>query len=76
MRKEQRRLVRRKASLEGLPSVLVICEGRETEPNYVEGLRDYQRVDQLKAELRANGASAPDIDMPALVEQFRRMQRS
>jgi hypothetical protein len=38
MRKEQRRLVRRKASLEGLPSMLIVCEGRETEPNYIRGL--------------------------------------
>ena len=44
MRKEQRRLARRKASLEGLPSILVICEGRETEPNYIDGLRDHLRV--------------------------------
>lgn len=44
MRKEQRRLARRKASLEGLPSILVVCEGRETEPNYIDGLRDHLRI--------------------------------
>ena len=44
MRKEQRRLARRKASLEGLPSVLIVCEGRETEPNYIDGLREHLRI--------------------------------
>ncbi len=44
IRKEQRRLARRKASLEGLPSILVVCEGRETEPNYIDGLRDHLRI--------------------------------
>jgi hypothetical protein len=44
MRKEQRRLARRKASRAGIPSVLIVCEGRETEPNYIDGLRDHLRV--------------------------------
>jgi len=44
MRKEQRRLARQKASREGLPAILVLCEGRETEPNYIDGLRDHLRI--------------------------------
>jgi len=44
MRKEQRRLARRKAFRGGLPSALIVCEGRETEPNYIDGLRDHLRV--------------------------------
>ena len=44
MRKEQRRLARQKASREGLPAILIVCEGRETEPNYIDGLRDHLRV--------------------------------
>ena len=44
MRKEQRRLDRKKASRQGLPAVLIICEGRETEPNYIDGLRDFLRI--------------------------------
>ncbi len=31
MRKQQRRLERRKASREGLPALLIVCEGRETD---------------------------------------------
>ncbi len=44
MRKEQRRLARQKASRDGLPAILVVCEGRETEPNYIDGLRDHLRI--------------------------------
>ncbi|MGH8211134.1 MAG: RloB family protein [Steroidobacteraceae bacterium] len=44
MRKEQRRLERRKASREGLPALLIVCEGREAEPNYIDGLRDFLRI--------------------------------
>ncbi|MHB1951436.1 MAG: RloB family protein [Acidiferrobacteraceae bacterium] len=44
MHKERRRLARRRASLEGLPSILVVCEGRQTEPNYVDGLREHLRI--------------------------------
>lgn len=44
MRKEQRRLARQKASREGLPAVLIVCEGRETEPNYILGLCEHLGV--------------------------------
>jgi hypothetical protein len=44
MRKEQRRLARQKASREGMPSVLIVCEGRQTEPNYIAGLCAAKRV--------------------------------
>ncbi len=46
MRKEQRKLARRKGALEGLPSVLIVCEGRETEPNYIEGLCEHLGVNR------------------------------
>jgi hypothetical protein len=38
--------------------------------------RACQRAEQLKTELKANGAATPDTDMHLLVTQFRRMQRS
>ncbi len=51
MRKEQRRLQRRRASREGLPAVLIVCEGRETEPNYIEGLMEHLRVNPAAARI-------------------------
>src|SRR5881394_3586037 len=44
MRKEQRKLARRKAWRQGLPAVLVVCEGRQTEPNYILGLCQHLHV--------------------------------
>ena len=59
MRKEQRRLARRKASLEGLPSMLVVCEGRETEPNYIDGLREHLRINAAAVHIE-HGDSVTD----------------
>jgi hypothetical protein len=44
MRKEQRKLARHKGALKGLSAVLIVCEGRETEPNYIEGLVNHLGV--------------------------------
>lgn len=59
MRKEQRRLTRQKASREGLPSILIVCEGRETEPNYIAGLCDAKRVNLAAVKIQP-GDSATD----------------
>ena len=40
LRRISRRLARKKASRAGLPAIFVVCEGRETEPNYVLGSCD------------------------------------
>lgn len=44
MRREQRRIDRRRASRKGLPSLLIVCEGRETEANYIAGLCEHLNV--------------------------------
>jgi hypothetical protein len=33
-----RRLARKKATRAGLPAILIVCEGKQTEPNYLRGL--------------------------------------
>lgn len=38
MRREAHKVARRKATRQGLSSILIVCEGRETEPNYIRGL--------------------------------------
>lgn len=37
-RRKSRQLERRKSTRAGLPAILIVCEGRETEPNYLRGL--------------------------------------
>ncbi|EQD26623.1 RloB, partial [mine drainage metagenome] len=60
MCKEQRRLTRQKASRSGLPSVLIVCEGRETEPNYIDGLREHLRVNAAAVHIeRGDSVSDP-----------------
>lgn len=59
MRKEQRRLARQKASRGGLPTILVVCEGRETEPNYIDGLRTHLRINVAAVHIEA-GDSVTD----------------
>jgi hypothetical protein len=44
MRAEQRALARRKESRAGLPVILVVCEGRKTEPHYIRGLCEAKRI--------------------------------
>ena len=57
MRQEQRRVARRKASRGGLPSVLVVCEGRETEPNYIDGLRDHLLINAAPFQMEPGGGN-------------------
>lgn len=59
MRKEQRRIARQKASRGGLPAILVVCEGRETERNYIDGLRDHLRINAAAVHIEA-GDSVTD----------------
>ena len=59
MRKEQRKLARQKGALQGLPAVLIVCEGRETEPNYIEGLCTHLGVNSAAVNV-IRGESATD----------------
>lgn len=73
MRKEQRRLARQKASRGGLPSVLIICEGRETEPHYIDGLRDHLRINAAAVHIEA-GESVTDA--VGLVRKAQKLYKS
>jgi hypothetical protein len=63
MRQEQRRLARRRASRAGLPSVLIVCEGRETEPNYIDGLRDHLRINAAAVHIEPGGSVTDPIGL-------------
>lgn len=57
--KERARLARRRASLAGLPTALIVCEGRCTEPHYLRGLLEHLRVNAANVEI-APGSSTTD----------------
>ena len=70
MHKVQLKLARQKASRAGMPSILIVCEGRETEPNYIAGLCDAMRVNMAAVKIRS-GDSATDA--AALVRKARKI---
>jgi hypothetical protein len=68
--KRNRKLARSRASRAGLPWVLIVCEGRETEPNYLRGFCDAMGVNMAAVDLRA-GEQATDAT--ALVRRARKL---
>jgi hypothetical protein len=69
LRRDGRRLQRRTASREGLPAVLIVCEGRETEPNYLHGLCDARGVNRANAPIVVGDG---DTDALGLVRKAQR----
>lgn len=63
MRKEQKKLARERASREGLPAVLIVCEGRETEPNYITGLMEHLHVNAAAVRLELGGYRTDPVSL-------------
>lgn len=66
--RERARLDRRKASRAGLPTALIVCEGRCTEPHYLRGLLEYLGVNAANVHVHDGGC---DTDAVALIRQAR-----
>jgi hypothetical protein len=69
LRREGRRLERKKATRAGLPTMLIVCEGKETEPNYLRGLCEAHGIN------RANVTVVPgdgETNAARLVQKARR----
>lgn len=62
-RRAEQKLARRKASRKGLPAILIVCEGRETEPNYIEGLCEHLGVNMAAVTIVPgdNATRPPDL---------------
>lgn len=69
LRRAGRRLERRRATRAGLPAILIICEGRETEPNYLRGLCDANRINHANVTIIAGNE---ETDALRLVRKARR----
>ena len=50
--RERAKLDRRTASLAGLPTALIVCEGRRTEPYYLRGLIEHLGVNAANAHIQ------------------------
>ncbi len=62
-RRTEQKLARRKASRNGLPAILIVCEGRETEPNYIAGLCEHLGVNMAAVTIVPgdNATRPPDL---------------
>lgn len=65
-RREERKLVRARASRQGLPFILIVCEGEETEPNYLRGLCEARRINLAGVDIKPGGG---DTDARSLVKK-------
>src|ERR1700678_1207791 len=66
LRREGWRLHRHRATRAGLPAILIICEGRETEPNYLYGLCDARGINRANVTIVAGDG---DTDALRLVKK-------
>ena len=55
MKSRSRTLRRRSASIQPRPRILVICEGRVTEPSYLRGLKTQEQVRSIEIEIDDRG---------------------
>ena len=66
----EQKLARRKGNRKGLPAILIVCEGRETEPNYIEGLCEHLGVNMAAVTIvRGDNATRP----PDLVRRAQKL---
>jgi len=49
--RQSRRLARKTATRAGLPAILIVCEGKQTEPNYIRGFCDTHGINQANVRL-------------------------
>lgn len=63
MRKEvrARSLVRREPKREPYDKVLIVCEGKKTEPNYLKGIKDALRLNSANVKVIGEGATPTSI---------------
>lgn len=64
--KRERKLERAKASRQGLPFLLIVCEGAETEPNYLRGLCEAHRINLAGVDIKPGSA---ETDARSLVNR-------
>ncbi|MBK6674282.1 MAG: RloB domain-containing protein [Proteobacteria bacterium] len=59
--KDAHRLARKKASRRGMLATLIICEGEETEPNYIRGLCDHLGINRAAVHIESGeGVTDPE----------------
>lgn len=73
--KQARDLKRKQAQRAPYDKVLVVCEGKKTEPNYFRELRDFYRLNSANIEISGDCGSAPINVVERAKELYRIEQR-
>lgn len=67
--RQGRRLARKRATRAGLPAILIVCEGKQTEPNYLRGLCEMHGIN------RANVILIPGDGETSAIQLVRKARR-
>lgn len=70
LRRAAHKIAREKATRQGLPSLLIVCEGRETEPNYILGLCAHLEVNMAAVRVVNGGNKTNPIDLVRKARQL------
>jgi len=62
-RRAEQKLARAKDSRQGLPIILVVCEGTQTEPNYLRGLCEARRINAANVRIETGGSAADVLSL-------------
>jgi hypothetical protein len=68
--KERHKLARKKATRAGLPTALIVCEGKKTVPAYLRGMIEHLRLHPANAQIH-EGSS--DTDAVSIVKRARQL---
>lgn len=68
--RHQRKLERRRASRQGMNAILIVCEGAETEPNYIRGLCESNRVNMAAVDLRRGDKATDPVSLVRKARQI------
>ena len=63
VRRVERKLARAKASRQGLPVILIVSEGTETEPNYLRGLCEGRRINSANVRVESGGGATDALSL-------------
>jgi RloB-like protein len=69
-KRHQRKLERRRASRQGMNAILIVCEGAETEPNYIRGLCESNRVNMAAVDLRRGDKATDPVSLVRKARQI------
>lgn len=70
LRKDARKVARRKASRRGMPAILIVCEGKETEPNYIRGLCDHLGINRAAVRIECGDGVTDPVGLVRLAQRL------